>query len=241
VKFDINKLHKAIGHCGEEALKITAKSYDWKLFGKLETCEDCAIGKAKQKNTNKEWLQGSKNPGERLYIDIISIKGESFGGSKFWALIIDDCTNYCWSYFLNKKSILKEKITSLILELKDLDIKVKILRCDDARENKALEDECKGKGLGITFEYSGPRTPQRNWKVERKFQTLYGRIRAMLNGAGLKEEMRSGIWAECASTYWICIPHVRSTLDLLFRLRIRKRIFYPLGISVRDSKSKCEE
>ena len=41
--------------------------------------------------------------------------------------------------------------------------------------------------------------------------------------------------------YWICIPHVRSILDLLFRLRIRKRIFYPLGISVRDSKSKFEE
>ena len=88
----------------------------------------------------------------------------------------------------------------MILELKDQGIKVKILRCDDAGENKALEDECKSKGLGITFEYSGPRTPQRNGKVERKFQTLYGRIRAMLNGAGLQEEMRSGIWAECAST-----------------------------------------
>ena len=37
VKFDINKLHKAIGHCGEEALKITAKSYDWKLLRKLKT------------------------------------------------------------------------------------------------------------------------------------------------------------------------------------------------------------
>ena len=109
-------------------MKITAKSYDWKLLGKFETFEDCADGKAKQKNTNKEWLQGSKNPGERLYIDIISIKGESVEGSKFWALIIDDCTSYCWSYFLNKKSILKEKITSLILDLKDQDIQVKILQ-----------------------------------------------------------------------------------------------------------------
>ena len=87
VKFDINKLHKAIGHCGEEALKITAKSYDWKLLGKLETCEDCAVGKSKAEETLiKEWLQGSRNPGERLYIDISSIKGESFGGSKFLGL-----------------------------------------------------------------------------------------------------------------------------------------------------------
>jgi hypothetical protein len=44
---NVNKLHKAIEHCGEETLRITAKSYDWKLLGKLETCEDWAVGKAK--------------------------------------------------------------------------------------------------------------------------------------------------------------------------------------------------
>jgi hypothetical protein len=37
-------------------------------------------------------------------------------------------------------------------------------------------------------------------KVKRKFQTLYGRFRSMLNDAGIKEEMRRGIWAESAST-----------------------------------------
>jgi hypothetical protein len=67
------------------------------------------------------------NPGERLYIVIISIKGEIFGGSKFWALIIDDSINHCWSYFLNKKSSLKEKDSNLIYQ----NIKVKILQCDD--------------------------------------------------------------------------------------------------------------
>jgi hypothetical protein len=49
VKFDINKLHKAIERCGEEALRITAKSYDWKLLAKLETCEDCAFKKQSRK------------------------------------------------------------------------------------------------------------------------------------------------------------------------------------------------
>jgi mRNA-degrading endonuclease YafQ of YafQ-DinJ toxin-antitoxin module len=44
VKFDINKLHKAIRHCREEALRIKAKYYNRKLLGKLETCEDCAVG-----------------------------------------------------------------------------------------------------------------------------------------------------------------------------------------------------
>jgi hypothetical protein len=32
------------------------------------------------------------------------------------------------------------------------------------------------KSFGIKFEFLGPRTPQRNGKVERKFQKIYGRI-----------------------------------------------------------------
>jgi hypothetical protein len=31
-------------------------------------------------------------------------------------------------------------------------------------------------------------------------QTLYGRIRAMLNDAGLENDIRSGVWPECANT-----------------------------------------
>jgi hypothetical protein len=39
----------------------------------------------------------------------------------------------------------------------------------------------KVKSVGVQFKFSGPRTPQRNGKVERKFQIIYGRIRSMLN------------------------------------------------------------
>jgi hypothetical protein len=52
----------------------------------------------------------------------------------------------------------------------------------------------------LQFEFSGPRTAQRNGKVERKFQTLYGRIRDMFNDSGIVDEIRDGLWAECAST-----------------------------------------
>ena len=72
-------------------MRLTAKANGWDLTGKFNTCVECAIGKAKQKNINKNWTSGSKVPGERLYVDISSIKGESYGGAKFWALVVDDC------------------------------------------------------------------------------------------------------------------------------------------------------
>jgi hypothetical protein len=52
----------------------------------------------------------------------------------------------------------------------------------------------------LQFEFSGPRTPQRNGKVERKFHTLYRRIRAVFNDSGIEDKIRHGLWAECTST-----------------------------------------
>jgi hypothetical protein len=99
------------------------------------------------------------------------------------------------SYFLRTKSELKERIVDLVKKLKN----VKLLRLD-AGENFALEKLCKQQNVDVKFKFSGPRTPQRNGKVERKSQTLYGRIRAMFNDAGIEGAFCKGLWTECAST-----------------------------------------
>jgi hypothetical protein len=53
VKFDKNNLHGTIRRFGKEELRINAKSYNWKMHGKLVTCEDCVVRKAKE-NTGKQ-------------------------------------------------------------------------------------------------------------------------------------------------------------------------------------------
>jgi hypothetical protein len=88
----------------------------------------------------------------------------------------------------------------LFTDLKIAGIDIKYICCDDSGENKAFYYACCTKGYNIKFEFSDPSTPQRNGKVERKFQTFYGRIRAMLNHAGFENGKRSGIWDECART-----------------------------------------
>ena len=59
---------------------------------------------------------------------------------------------------------------------------------------------CKKVYPKISFEFTAPNTPQQNGKVERAFATLYGRVRSMMNGAGLTGSLRNGLWAEGAVT-----------------------------------------
>jgi hypothetical protein len=116
--FDINHLHKLFGHCCQEVLNNTIKMYGFKSSGNFDTCEQCAIAKSQQKNVNKNWLSSSNLPGERLYVDISSIKERSIGGAKFWSLIVNDYTDYCWNFVLKNKSSLKVKIKTLLTDLK---------------------------------------------------------------------------------------------------------------------------
>jgi hypothetical protein len=116
--YDINHLHKVFGHCGQKVLNNTIKMYGFKSSGNFDTCEQCAIAKAQQKNVNKNWLVSSKLPGDCVYVDISSIKERSIGGEKFWALIVDDYTDYCWNFMLKNKSDLKVKIMTLLTDLK---------------------------------------------------------------------------------------------------------------------------
>jgi hypothetical protein len=98
---------------------------------------------------------------------------------------------------LKRKNELSSYLIGLIQKLRNDNIFVIILRLG---ENYALEKAYKDEKLYIRFEYTGPQTPQRNGKVERKFQTLYGRIRAKLNDAGVDGDFREGLWTEYAST-----------------------------------------
>ena len=63
-------------------------------------------------------------------------------------------------------------------------------KCDNAGENKKMDDACIEQKMGIKFEYTAVGTPQQNGRVERKFATLYGRIRSMMIDAGIKENLR---------------------------------------------------
>jgi hypothetical protein len=96
---DVNKFNKMIGNFDIDRLKKTTNIHGLKLKGEFKVCKDCVLAKARQRNGNKDWKGGSQVPGERVNLDISLIKGESYGGSCFWALVVDDHTDYFWSLF----------------------------------------------------------------------------------------------------------------------------------------------
>ena len=200
-EININDLHQRLGHPSEESVRRTAKMLDLKVTGKFIKCENCAISKARRKNLNKETVNRSVEKGNRLFIDISSIKSTSYGGKKFWLLVLDDFSDCSFSFFLKAKSEVSATIRGFLKDLQAKNgIAVKTIRCDNAGENKKLEKDSKADGLGLNFEYTAPGTPQQNGRVERKFAALYGRVRSMLNGARVPATMRGKMWAECAKT-----------------------------------------
>jgi hypothetical protein len=111
------------------------------MKGELKVCEDCAVAKSRQKNINQDWKEGSQALGERVYLDISSIRDKRYGGTCFWVLIVDDYTDYCRSIFLKTKGNLKVKVMTLSTDLKIAGVKVKIIRCNHLGENKAFHEE----------------------------------------------------------------------------------------------------
>ena len=118
IKRDINDLHAELSHPLEAITRSTAKNFNIHVTGIFKTCEDCALGKAKQRAMSKKAVPHLQILGERLFFDISSPSTPIFGGKCHWLLVIDDCSNYSWSFFLTEKSDLIQKLIGLMKDLK---------------------------------------------------------------------------------------------------------------------------
>ena len=74
------------------------------------------------------------------------------------------------------------------------------VRMDNSGENKKFAEMLKENDMEIDVEFTPVDSPQFNGIFERCFATLYGRVRAMLNGGGFFNQNRQLNWAECANT-----------------------------------------
>ena len=129
--------HRVTGHAGHHLMDATAKYYKVDLTGKVNNWLSCSLEKIRQKNIPRRMK--SENPGERMYLDISSMRKPSMGGRQHWVMLVDEATKYKKSFFLKRRMNI-EPIIDWINALKARHrIQVKIIRCDNAGENKVLE------------------------------------------------------------------------------------------------------
>ena len=103
IKMFVNEAHNKLMHTNEETIKLTANRLNWDLINeKKNECMPCAIGKSKQKKISKLTESKATKIGERIFVDICSVNIDSYGGSRYWALIVDDFSNFKWCVFMKK-------------------------------------------------------------------------------------------------------------------------------------------
>jgi hypothetical protein len=102
-KIAASTLHGMLGHCCEAHMRKTAQDMDIVITGRLQKCEDCAIAKIHQKPVPKVTHQApTTHTGELMYIDISSTFTTSYGGKKYWVLMVDDFSDCCVTKFVAK-------------------------------------------------------------------------------------------------------------------------------------------
>jgi len=60
-KININDLHEKLGHPVEEMVKLTGNYMKLLIRGKMDNCENCAIGKMQQKTSKKDRRKNRQN------------------------------------------------------------------------------------------------------------------------------------------------------------------------------------
>jgi len=187
--------HRRLAHVGMDTLKKLMKDV---TFEKDKLCSACQSSKqVANTHPTKAYLSTSRVL-ELLHMDLFGpTTYASLGGNKYCLVIVDDYSEYTWTFFLQDKA----KVASILKKFaknaqNQFDVKIKKIRSDNGKEfdNTNIEEYCYE--FGIKHEFSSTYTPQQNGVVKRKNQTLITLARTMLDEYNTSEKM----WAEAIDT-----------------------------------------
>ncbi|GJZ66706.1 putative ribonuclease H-like domain-containing protein [Tanacetum coccineum] len=156
---------------------------------------------------------------------------------KMYCLVVtDDFSRFSWVLFLATKDETGEILKTFIIGIENLiDLKVKVIRCDNETEfkNRAMNQFCEMKG--IKREFSIARTPQQNRVAERKNRTLIKATRTMLADSKLP----TTFWAEAVNTacyvqnmVLVIKPHNKTPYELFLDRKLALSFMRPFGCPI---------
>jgi hypothetical protein len=228
--------HGLLGHMNEaDGRKIMSHiGYELKKGG-LTKCGACAEAKAKQRSVLKrtEIVSVEVTPkklaervNERIHLDIQSVKAPPNTDVTItkpnWRIMVDERTEMKWTDFFEAKNDMIEKTCETFYRWKHDNKPVKYVRCDNAGENKGLEDRLKSATwkLAVDFEWTARATPQQNSLAEVAFTTLGNRGRAMMIAANVPYALRFKLYKEAYSCATLLDGLVLKTLGDVIQTRV---------------------
>ncbi|GKC60889.1 putative ribonuclease H-like domain-containing protein [Tanacetum coccineum] len=198
-----NLWHRRLGHANfKTIIKLVkgnlVRGLPSKLFEINQTCVACQKGKQHRASCKTKTVSSISQPLQMLHMDLF---GPTFVKSlmkKMYCLVVtDDFSRFSWVFFLATKDETSKILKTFITGIENLiDLKVKVIRCDNGTEfkNRVMNQLCEMKG--IKREFSVARTPQQNGVAERKNRTLIEAARTMLADSKLP----TTFWAEAVNT-----------------------------------------
>ncbi|GKD91429.1 putative ribonuclease H-like domain-containing protein, partial [Tanacetum coccineum] len=182
-----NLWHGRLGHINYKTMNKLVRGnlvrgLPSKIFENNHTCVACQKGKQHKTSCKTKTVSSISQPLQMLHMDLF---GPTFVKSlmkKMYCLVVtDDYSRFSWVFFLATKDETSEILKTFITGIENLiDLKVKVIRCDNGTEfkNKVMNQFCEMKG--IKREFSVARTPQQNGVAKRKNRTLIEAARTML-------------------------------------------------------------
>ncbi|GJS78504.1 putative ribonuclease H-like domain-containing protein [Tanacetum coccineum] len=195
------------------------------------------LGKQHIASYKTKTVSSISQPLQMLHIDLF---GPTFVKSlmeKMYCLVVtDDFSRFSWVFFLATKGETSEILKTFITGIENLiDLRVKVIRCDNGTEfkNRVMNQFCEMKG--IKREFSVARTPQQNGVAERKNRTLIEAARTMLADSKLP----TTFWAEAVNTacyvqnrVLVIKPHNKTPYELFLGRKPALSFMRPFGCPV---------
>ncbi|GMF27838.1 unnamed protein product [Phytophthora fragariaefolia] len=171
--------------------------------------------------TSREYLVG-----EKVHVDAWGPYAQpSFGGKRYFVVFVDDASRFVTVYLFEHRSEVYEKFEAYYERVKtQLDVRMKGLRSDNAKEFQHLQNTCESK-YGMEFDSSVKHTPEQNGVAERMIRTITEKMRCMLLHFDLPELM----WGEAALTATYCVnilPSSARGLEVPYAVWYRKVLAY---------------
>ncbi|GJV24722.1 putative ribonuclease H-like domain-containing protein [Tanacetum coccineum] len=195
--------HRRLGHLNFKNLNKLVKDnlvrgLPSKSFKNDHTCVACQKGKQHKASCKAKIDRFVTHPLHTLHMDLFGPTSvRSINHASYCLVITDDCSRFCWVFFLAKKDETSDILKTFIRQIENqLNQKVKIIRSDNGTEfkNRVMLEFCGEKG--IKQEFSNARTPQQNGVTERMNRTLIEAARTMLADSHLP----TTFWAEAVNT-----------------------------------------